>query len=107
MKRTALIAFSLALAAGVACDICGPGRLVTVEVPNPQAAVIEFSGRFGKHEQWGSTTCGRYRPFPWLGIHRRAGRRMAFPAALRSRLSASRSSFDTNATSPSSSFSDR
>lgn len=52
MKRTALVAFSLALTAGMACDIDGPGRIITVEVTNPQAEVIEFSGRFGKHEQW-------------------------------------------------------
>lgn len=53
MRQMAVAALCSALAAFVACASVEPSRIITVEVANPQqTAAIEFSGRFGKHEQW-------------------------------------------------------
>ena len=50
--RLLTAAAAVALAAGLACDTAGTGPAVTIELTSPQGPVLEFSGRFGKHDRW-------------------------------------------------------
>ena len=53
MKPAFLALIALALAGALACDETTPGtNPITIVLSDPQGTMLEFSGRFGKHEQW-------------------------------------------------------
>jgi hypothetical protein len=42
----------LLLLAGMACNNTRPSRIITIEFTAPGSSELDFTGRFGKHDQW-------------------------------------------------------